>query len=751
MSKRIRLPRQRTRKTGSRCAVLESLESRLAMAASVGVAIEGASSIEESDSKGLVYRFTRDDATQPLAVAFEIHSKATYEADYTIEGVNRHPIFLRTIDDEVVTRPSLLGSVQFEPGEDTVDVTVEPVEDSRIEPDESITVRLLEPERFGPVTGAAAYHDEQADQTTYYVVDQFNQLGQIDTTTGIVDVIGTIPVQGTVTDLAINEFGEVYIITFDNLHYLGTVDGLAEPLGTLNLGPHGVTDANSLVDARNGDFGSQDGDLFIAGTNELWIHRVDMVEFNQLPVLENVTPVFAVDQALFNRAFPFQFIASGDLDYDRSDDLILTARHVDEAFDSIIEIDASAEFGVIDKLPVPTRDLREDFAGISGLASYGSDGFGFAGYLQLSVNQITLNTNRSLEIVGREYELMEGASEATGEILGQPIDPPTVIANAALTDAFNLSRGPQPTSWRQQASTLQSLTIELGAPIDEILFDQIVWTNLGTSSSATPETVTLDMSQFTLSESGDQIEISFQPGDLADGRYQLDLGPDVTTGPALQLRGDVDNKLFVLRGDFDGNGHVDARDLDTLAYWYAQTIFQAPQYVDLDGSRRIGEGDLAIVRQQAGASLPLPSLSDPLPEFNTEKAVDSAITSIVDRLDVNGNGRVTPLDALLVINRIVRNTQLPLDWRFDVNRNGSVTVVDAIFVINYLSTIYESPGGESIVLPPAEARQSQHLALADQVALGPALPNQLDDDTFKKRGSWQQNVDLLVSSQAVSE
>ena len=749
MSLRIRSLRKRTRHAGLRRPVLESLESRLAMAAAVAVEIPGPSAVEESDSQGLVYRFTRDDATSPLAVAFEIDAQATYGEDFSIPGVNRHPVFLRTIDDQVVTSPKLVGSVQFLPGEASVELTLKPVDDARIEPDEPITVRLLEPAAFGPVTGAANNHDAQADQTTYYVVDAFNRLGVIDTTTGIVDLVGTIPVQGTITDIAINEFGQVYVITFDSLYYLGQVDGLAAPLGALNLGPHGVTDANSLVDARNGDFGSQAGDLFIAGTNQLWIQRIDLVEFNQLPVKENVVPVFAVDQALFNRAFPHQYVASGDLDYDRSDDLILTARHVDESFDSIIEIEASAEFGIIDKLPVSAQDIREDFVGISGVASYGSQGFGFAGYLQLSVNQITLNSNRSLEIVGRDYELSEGASEATGEILGQPIDPPIVTPNAALPDAFDLSRGPQPTSWQQQASTLQGISIQLGAPIDEIPLDQIALTNLGVNASATPESVTLDASQLTLSASGDRIEISFQPGDLADGRYQLDLGPDVTNGPPLELRGDVGNQLFVLRGDFDGNGHVDARDSDTLAYWYAQTIFQAPSYVDLDGSRRIDEGDLEVLRQQIGASVVLPALSDPQPEFNTPQAIDSAISTILDPLDVNGNGRVTPLDALMVIGRFVRQIEGPLDWRFDVNRNGSVTVSDAIFVINYLSSIYASPGGESIEIDPEDGSGPQANALSGNASLQPMGPHLIDDGQAETRRSWEQNVDLLAASRVL--
>ena len=78
----------------------------------------------------------------------------------------------------------------------------------------------------------------------------------------------------------------------------------------------------------------------------------------------------------------------------------------------------------------------------------------------------------------------------------------------------------------------------------------------------------------------------------------------------------------------------------------------------------------------------------------------NSFQNTTNQFDTNGNGRVTPLDALLVINALVRNGALPINLETDpvttppfpdVNGDGSVTLVDAIRVINHLSELYASP------------------------------------------------------------
>ncbi len=72
-------------------------------------------------------------------------------------------------------------------------------------------------------------------------------------------------------------------------------------------------------------------------------------------------------------------------------------------------------------------------------------------------------------------------------------------------------------------------------------------------------------------------------------------------------------------------------------------------------------------------------------------------TNPTNNLDVNGDGRVTPLDALKVINAINRNQQLTLPHSgpdyIDTDGNGILTARDVLLIINYLNTI--PPKGSS--------------------------------------------------------
>lgn len=73
-------------------------------------------------------------------------------------------------------------------------------------------------------------------------------------------------------------------------------------------------------------------------------------------------------------------------------------------------------------------------------------------------------------------------------------------------------------------------------------------------------------------------------------------------------------------------------------------------------------------------------------------------------LDVNRDGKVSPLDALLVINRLNQTTQRTLpstnpqaSFFYDTNRNGSVSPIDALLIINQLNNRSRGTGeGEQV-------------------------------------------------------
>ena len=109
-----------------------------------------------------------------------------------------------------------------------------------------------------------------------------------------------------------------------------------------------------------------------------------------------------------------------------------------------------------------------------------------------------------------------------------------------------------------------------------------------------------------------------------------------------------------------------------------------------------------------------------------------------NNFDVNDDGKVTPLDALLIINSIARNggsgpiSGFPSPDRFyDVNGDGRITPLDALLIINYLNRISrgsrgngegEAPTKDSVpIAGNAPARSFSPLA-APPTQASPALP-----------------------------
>jgi len=89
---------------------------------------------------------------------------------------------------------------------------------------------------------------------------------------------------------------------------------------------------------------------------------------------------------------------------------------------------------------------------------------------------------------------------------------------------------------------------------------------------------------------------------------------------------------------------------------------------------------------------------NPPPTNAANDTVDGIVTiddgqtpwhNAVDALDVNGDGRVTPLDALIVINRLnaeaAGGVPFPSGYYYDVNNDQVCTAQDVLLVINYLN------------------------------------------------------------------
>ncbi len=141
----------------------------------------------------------------------------------------------------------------------------------------------------------------------------------------------------------------------------------------------------------------------------------------------------------------------------------------------------------------------------------------------------------------------------------------------------------------------------------------------------------------------------------------------------------------------------------------------------------------------------------PYDQWQSGRAAEGELsTPVVSRLsssaghDVNGDGRTTALDALVIINSLARQQQQPAvvaaerDLRFDVNHDDRVTALDALLVINGMrratldanDMLGRRPSVDWMrYLPPIAAgdeRTATLQAVADELAF--AIAQLADDD-----------------------
>jgi len=85
--------------------------------------------VDEDGATNLVYTFTRNDSNGPLTANFSIGGTATFNTDYTQTGADSF------------APPN--GTVTFANGSLTATVTIDPVADSSVEPDETVIPEVM--------------------------------------------------------------------------------------------------------------------------------------------------------------------------------------------------------------------------------------------------------------------------------------------------------------------------------------------------------------------------------------------------------------------------------------------------------------------------------------------------------------------------------------------------------------------------------------------------------------------------------
>jgi hypothetical protein len=291
-------------------------------------------------------------------------------------------------------------------------------------------------------------------------------------------------------------------------------------------------------------------------------------------------------------------------------------------------------------------------------------------------------------------------------------EPPTATVEVSpngpdgAPDPNDLAGGAQPTSWSRQRSDIREIIVRLGSPASSATANDVVLTNLGVDAPADADlVVSLADTQLSLSPDGLVITISFASGQLDDGVYQLDLLSGITGGATFTITGNSINKLYVMTGDWNGSGGINIQDFATFAYWFSTTVPTAPHYVDVNDSGGVNIQDFSGFAANFGKNITFPGAVAPLSAGDDgEGELVSALRTLANPSDVNGDGALTARDALNVINELENGgSGRQVAWsRHDANEDGIVTSRDALFVINRLAEQTDA----SSAIPAAE--QSTH-------------------------------------------
>ena len=201
-----------------------------------------------------------------------------------------------------------------------------------------------------------------------------------------------------------------------------------------------------------------------------------------------------------------------------------------------------------------------------------------------------------------------------------------------IGDSDDLPGAEQPTSWSQQRSTLRQITADLPITPGTATASDVTLTNRSLNQG-----ITLRNDQLSLD--GMQLTISLDADQLPDGVYDLELGSELTGGDPFTLTGDSTNELYMLRGDWSGDGEVNLIDFSTFRYWFGLEVDgvapleagTAPVYVDLNGDNEINLLDFSTFRNQFGMEIDFDGSSSSATSL-TASGIAEAESTVPDKM-----------------------------------------------------------------------------------------------------------------------
>ena len=232
-------------------------------------------------------------------------------------------------------------------------------------------------------------------------------------------------------------------------------------------------------------------------------------------------------------------------------------------------------------------------------------------YTTTGAKTVTLTVNDGTNEVKKNFQIT--------------VDTPPVVVSAAPTDNPDPPpppKGQLPTTWANQRSDLRVLTFNLPVAVRNPTASDLVFTNLGVNADAEEDKeVALTDSQISIGSDGKTLTLNFPARTLDDGVYQLEVKASLTGGDPFIVTGSEENKLFVLRGDYNGDGAISGGDSGAFSYWYLLETPLPATYINLVGAIGLNVGDFTQFARAFGRQIVFPKTGSG-EQISTERIVN---------------------------------------------------------------------------------------------------------------------------------
>ena len=561
-------------------------------------------------------------------------------------------------------------------------------------------------------------------------------------------------------------------------------------LNTATLIGQFVLDAESIVDPSQVTFDASTGKLFVLTAGGIAPIALKHADSHRIQASKGGTGydlLFALEPTPIGENTPPRFDELPVLSTLEDSSLVVAAPQLlATAFGKqndrfIVLLDTQAENGTV--ILTPTGGLgyipNQDFFGLDRFKVILHDGQNSSGPIQLSINVIPVNDeldfsfkpNIILENVAANFVagLLNVINVDGGEITWSMSDPRfRVIGNQMVITAgsvFNFTDEPfvDVSVTASESTSSESITKSVRLTIGDV---QELAINIQPDTAIIDENRVGELiaeifvlndgedEQYAFTVDDDRFEIDFRDLRLKPGKsLDFESEPTVTinitatassglskTEPIIITVRDIAEQassvelsrkqvIELVRGAVVGNVVVDG---NRLTNGYIATVDDS-RFEIVDSKLKLRDSEFVRRSEQEEIQLVI-TIQDSAASF-----LPIAGTFVIEVLansnpfhnednpyDVNGDGQVNPLDALMILNSMARNggpgpiSGYPSPDRFyDVNGDGLITPLDALLIINYLNRVRRTEG---------EQNPAPKIATGEPGSAGPVIqspPSQL--------------------------